>query len=134
MADHVVGACRDCLPWVCRTNLRCTYEDPAFDYLREKILNCDGLVLGTPVYWWDTSAMVRYLFLKMFRVYASSAPTRGLPALGITVAGRYAYVASGSAGLQVVDVSNPANPQPVAGYETGGFAVAVAVSGASPAA
>jgi len=87
MADHVVGPCRDCLPWVCRTNLRCTYEDPAFDYLREKILNCDGLVLGTPVYWWDTSAMVRYLFLKMFRVYASSAPSRGLPALGITVAG-----------------------------------------------
>jgi multimeric flavodoxin WrbA len=87
MADHVVGPCRDCLPWVCQRNLCCTYEDAGFDYLRERILDCDGLVLGTPVYWWDTSAMVRYLFLKMFRVYALSAPTHGLPALGITIAG-----------------------------------------------
>lgn len=87
MADHVVGACRDCQPWVCHTNLRCTYDDPNFVYLSEKILNCGALVLGTPVYWWDTSAMVRYLILKMFRVYARSSPTRGLPALGLAVAG-----------------------------------------------
>jgi len=43
--------------------------------------------LGTPIYWWDTSAMVKFLILKMFRVYARSAPLAGLPALGIGVAG-----------------------------------------------
>jgi len=87
MSDHVVDACRDCLPWVCLTNLKCTYEDESFELLSDKILNCGGLVLGTPVYWWDTSAMVRYLILKMFRVFAMSGKLRGLPALGVAIAG-----------------------------------------------
>ena len=87
MSDHVVNACRDCLPWVCLENLKCTYEDENFEMLSQKILNCGGLVLGTPVYWWDTSAMVRYFFLKMFRVFARSGKLNGLPALGIAIAG-----------------------------------------------
>ncbi len=87
MADHVVAACKDCLPWVCQSNQKCTYEDQAFEYLSQKVLNCGALVLGTPVYWWDTSAMVKYFILKMFRVYARSAPFKGLPAVGIGIAG-----------------------------------------------
>jgi len=43
--------------------------------------------LGTPIYWWDTTGMVKYLILKMFRVYARSAPLAGLPAVGIGIAG-----------------------------------------------
>ena len=31
-------------------------------------------------------------------------------AYGVAVSGNYAYVADGEAGLQVIDVSNPANP------------------------
>ena len=87
MADHVVDACKDCLPWVCQTNLKCTYDDQAFAFLSQKIQNCGALVLGTPVYWWDTSGMVKYLILKMFRVYARSGPFHGLPAFGISIAG-----------------------------------------------
>jgi multimeric flavodoxin WrbA len=87
MADHVVAACKDCQPWVCLTNQKCTYEDNAFEYLSQKVLNCGALVLGTPVYWWDTSGMVKYFILKMFRVYARSAPLQGLPAVGISIAG-----------------------------------------------
>ncbi len=87
MADHVVAACKDCLPWVCKTNQKCTYEDDAFEYLSQKVLSCGALVLGTPVYWWDTSGMVKYFILKMFRVYARSAPLQGLPAVGIGIAG-----------------------------------------------
>jgi multimeric flavodoxin WrbA len=87
MVDHVVKPCRDCLPWVCMPELKCSYPDEAFGYLSEKILNCGALILGTPVYWWDTSGMVKYLILKMFRVYARSAPLQGLPAFGIGIAG-----------------------------------------------
>ena len=87
MADHVVEACRDCLPWECMTTLRCRYPDPAFDFLSERLLRCGALVLGTPIYWWDTSGMVKYLILKMFRVFARSTPLAGLPALGIGIAG-----------------------------------------------
>ena len=68
MSDHVVAACKDCLPWVCMDEQKCTYEDEAFEYLSQKVLNCGALILGTPVYWWDTSGMVKYFILKMFRV------------------------------------------------------------------
>jgi multimeric flavodoxin WrbA len=87
MADHVVAACKDCQPWICKENQKCTYEDDALEYLSQKVLTCGALVLGTPVYMWDTSGMVKYFILKMFRVYAPSAPLKGLPALGIGIAG-----------------------------------------------
>lgn len=87
MADHVVEACKDCLPWECKDTLKCAYPDPAFERLSAKLLGCGAVVLGAPIYWWDTSAMVRCLMLKMFRVYARSAPLAGLPAFGIGVAG-----------------------------------------------
>ncbi len=87
MADHVVAACKDCLPWVCMTNKKCTFEDDAFEFLSRKVLDCGALVLGAPVYWWDTSGLVRYFMLKMFRVFARSAPLQGLPAVGLGIAG-----------------------------------------------
>lgn len=87
MSEHVVAACRDCLPWVCLKNLKCTYDDPAFEFLSEKVLNCGALVLGSPVYWADTSAIVRYFILKMFRTHGMAGSLRGLPALGISIAG-----------------------------------------------
>ena len=87
MSDHVVSACEDCLPWVCKDALECSFEDDEFEFLCDKILNCSGMVFGTPVYWWDTSGMVKYLILKMFRLFAWTAPLNGLPALGIGIAG-----------------------------------------------
>ncbi len=87
MSDLVVGACKDCLPWVCATNQKCTYPDDNFAELSKKILGCGALVIGTPVYWGDTTAMVRYLFIKLSRVYARSAPLKGLPGFGIAIAG-----------------------------------------------
>jgi multimeric flavodoxin WrbA len=87
MSDCVVGACKDCLPWVCNTNQKCTYADKNFELLSKKILGCGALVIGTPVYWGDTTGTVRYLFLKMYRVYAGSGQLKSLPALGIAIAG-----------------------------------------------
>ncbi len=87
LSDHVVSACRDCQPWVCAESGKCSFKDEAFEFLEHRIQNCGGLVIGTPIYWWDTSGMVRYLFLKMFRVLARRAPMKGLPAFGIGVAG-----------------------------------------------
>ena len=87
LADHVVEACQDCQPWECMKTLKCQHPDPAFDFLSAKLLGCGALVLGAPIYWWDTTGMVRYLILKMFRVYARSAPLAGLPAGGIGIAG-----------------------------------------------
>src|SRR3954447_15547117 len=51
--------------------------------------------------------------------------------LGYAVASQngYAFVADGPAGLTVIDVSNPGNPQTVGGDDTRGIAYGVAVSG-----
>jgi multimeric flavodoxin WrbA len=87
LSDHVVGPCHDCESPQCMAKHRCSYDDPAFDYLSEKLLDCGALVLGSPVYWMDTSAMIRYLFFKMLRIHALSGPLAGLPAVGIGVAG-----------------------------------------------
>ncbi len=87
MSEYVVDACRDCLPWVCAENLKCSYEDRHLEVLSEQLLSCGGLVLGTPVYWGDTTAMVRLLMLRIFRIYARTRPLLGLPAYGIAIAG-----------------------------------------------
>jgi hypothetical protein len=47
----------------------------------------------------------------------------------VAVAGNYAYVADGLAGLQVIDVSNPANCVRVGGHDTSGAAYDVEISG-----
>jgi multimeric flavodoxin WrbA len=87
MSDCVVGVCKDCLPWVCNTKQKCTYEDKNFELFSKKILDCGALVVGTPVYWGDTTGMGRHLFLKMYRVFAGSGQPNGLPVLGIAIAG-----------------------------------------------
>ncbi|MBI2953380.1 MAG: flavodoxin family protein [Chloroflexi bacterium] len=87
MADHVVNACKDCLPSECEKNLKCTYEDASLEYLTQKILTCGALVLGSPVYWSETSGMVKFLMIKMTRIYARTAPLKGVPTLGFAVAG-----------------------------------------------
>ena len=46
-------------------------------------------------------------------------------AYGISVADNFAYVAAGLSGLQIVDVSNPENPEEVGYYNTPGYALAV---------
>lgn len=45
------------------------------------------------------------------------------------VSGRYAYLADGQAGLQVIDVSDPAQPVRVGGCNTGGRAMDVEIAG-----
>jgi hypothetical protein len=50
-------------------------------------------------------------------------------AYGVAVAGNYAYVADGYAGLQVIDVSDPTHCVRVGGCYAGGTAYGVAVAG-----
>ncbi len=47
----------------------------------------------------------------------------------VVIQGRYAYVAGVQAGLVVVDVTDPAHPRQVGGYDTPGAAYGVAVGG-----
>jgi hypothetical protein len=61
------------------------------------------------------------IFLSLMLVTAS-AEGEELPGLDVYVIGRHAYVAVGSSGLYVVDISRPANPKRVASVDTPGEA------------
>ncbi|MBU3924971.1 hypothetical protein KJ854_03470, partial [Patescibacteria group bacterium] len=50
-------------------------------------------------------------------------------AYGVYVSGKYAYVADGGSGLQIIDISNPASPSLTGTYRTSGSAMGVYVSG-----
>ncbi|MHB1037111.1 MAG: Ig-like domain-containing protein [Pirellulales bacterium] len=50
-------------------------------------------------------------------------------AYGVTVVGTLAYVADGGAGLQIIEVSNPAAPVRLGALDTTGFAYGVAIVG-----
>ena len=63
MADHVAAGCRDCLPWVCLKNQKCTYADDAFEFLSGEgpwlRRPCPGgrrSTGGTPVPWSNSSS------------------------------------------------------------------------------
>jgi hypothetical protein len=49
----------------------------------------------------------------------------------IAISGNYAYVAAGSAGLGVVNIANPLDPEVVATWHSRGYAEGVAVSGST---
>jgi hypothetical protein len=50
-------------------------------------------------------------------------------ARSIVISGQFAYIANGSAGLQIADISDPSAPLPLGSYATEGYACSVAVSG-----
>jgi len=50
-------------------------------------------------------------------------------AYGVAISGSHAYVADGVAGLQVIDITDPASPQLVGGVDTPYDAAGVAISG-----
>jgi hypothetical protein len=50
-------------------------------------------------------------------------------ARGVYISGRYAYLADGLSGLQVINISNPSNPSIVSSCDTPGYAWAVHVKG-----
>ncbi|MGD9732109.1 MAG: C13 family peptidase [Desulfamplus sp.] len=61
-----------------------------------------------------------------------SVDTPGI-AESVTLVGSTAYIADGSSGLQMVDISNPENPQIIGSIDTPGSAQSVAIAGGSTA-
>ncbi len=69
--------------------------------------------------------------LKLFPFEPTLAGSYDTPdrALGVAVAGDYAYVANRNSGLLVIDIKDPDNPTLAGSYVTGGSARGVTVSG-----
>ena len=77
--------------------------------------------------WWDTVGGEIKLF-PFELTLAGSYDTLG-SARGVAIAGDYAYVIDGDAGLVVVDISDPAAPVWAGYYDTPGWANGVAIAG-----
>ncbi len=76
-----------------------------------------------------TTAIGTYILqpLSIEVTLAGAYDTSGY-AQDVAVSGNYAFVADGDAGLQVIDISDPARPVRVGGYDTSEWAWGVAVS------
>jgi hypothetical protein len=77
--------------------------------------------------WWDTADGA--LKLPAFTAEITGAWNSPGLAYGVARAGRLAYVADGAAGLQIIDVGDPASPVALGTVDTPGAAWGVAVAG-----
>ncbi len=75
---------------------------------------------------WDTTAGEVRLY--PLPTIAGSCPTPGF-AYSVATAGNYAFVADYSAGLQVIDISDPTSPVPAGSLDTPGIAQDIAITG-----
>ncbi len=67
----------------------CTLDDD-FAVLREKILQADGLVFSSPVYFWDLSESAKVFLDRLRRSHypiRATSPLKGKPVVGIAAAG-----------------------------------------------
>ena len=100
-----------------------------------KIATKPGLAVVTGVHYFN-GGQQNTESVRILNVPAGSAPslvgsleTNAFVFNGVAVTGAYAYVACGSAGLKIIDISNPATPRIVGSFATPGSAWAVTVVG-----
>jgi multimeric flavodoxin WrbA len=89
--DLKVGMCKACENgWgICRTEHKCQTEDD-FQALHTQLLNADGFVLITPVYWGEMSESAKALTDRLRRCEASSGNESRLsmkPVIAVAAAG-----------------------------------------------
>ena len=81
--DHVRHFLRDCRR--CRdANGRCTIDDGMETLLREHVVEADGIVFATPVYWYGVSGQLKTFFDRLFCFIAASEPDAELFVAGLT--------------------------------------------------
>ena len=88
----------------------------------EVIINGSNFMQGA-----DVSLFPGGMYLKGSVDLSAVWPLKS--AKDIYVSGSYAYVATGSTGLQVIDISAPSSPEIIGSVDTPGYAYAVYVSG-----
>jgi multimeric flavodoxin WrbA len=71
--DHMRHFLRDCRR--CRDAAgRCTIDDGYERLLRDHVLAADGIVFGTPLYWYGVSGQLKTFFDRLFCFIAGSEP------------------------------------------------------------
>lgn len=96
--DKTIHSCKGC--FACRGKGCCVFEGDDFNACYQKLLESDGILLGSPVYSADVSGIMK-LFLERAGVVASTNPHQLRHKAGASVAA----VRRGG-GLQAVDTMN----------------------------
>ncbi len=73
---------------VCKTkgNNRCAFDDDICNEVNAKMESCDGLIVGSPVYWGQPNGQVLSLIQRM--AYSAGALLQGKPAAAVCVCRR----------------------------------------------
>lgn len=77
LGDKDIQMCRGC--WGCTISGKCVIKDD-MEEIRQKILECDFLILGSPVYVHQISAQMKVFFDRIF-VWVHTVKLIGKPAL-----------------------------------------------------
>ena len=57
LTDYRIEPCKSC--WACRKSSKCAVDDDMSNILIPKLLECDALVLGSPIYFNNVSAQTK---------------------------------------------------------------------------
>ena len=79
-----VAPCNGC--WTCRTTGKCKIKDD-WQQIYDKLLEADGIILGSPVYWWDVTAQTK-IFIDRSCSFGSTRILRNKIGGIIVVTGR----------------------------------------------
>jgi multimeric flavodoxin WrbA len=81
--DHLQHFLRDCRR--CRdAEGRCTIDDGYEALLRDRVLDADGIVFATPIYWYGVSGQLKTFFDRLFCFIAASEPDADRFVAGLT--------------------------------------------------
>jgi multimeric flavodoxin WrbA len=81
-----VRGCIACSTCKTKANNRCVFDDDICNDVSAKMAACDGLIVGSPVYYGQPNGTVISLVQRM--LYSNGAAFNGKPAAGVTVCRR----------------------------------------------
>jgi multimeric flavodoxin WrbA len=73
LCDYDMGRCRVCgNGWgTCKSEGVCTYGDDGFDDAVRRLQSCDTIIMATPVYWGETSEVLKCFLDRLRRIESS---------------------------------------------------------------
>lgn len=67
LADYEIGPCIACMK--CKEEKKCVLTNDTWDSVAEKMLDCDVLVIGTPVYYYDVCGQMKNFIDRTYSMY-----------------------------------------------------------------
>ncbi len=86
VGSKLVRGCIACSTYKTKANSRCIFDDDICNEVSAKMAQCDGLIVGTPVYYGQPNATVLALVQRM--LYSNGAAFNAKPVAGVAVCRR----------------------------------------------